>query len=108
MGRALSAAAGASGHQRVLEGQQRQPRGVQAARDSPAHDPAGVHIGDERDLAEARQNPDIGDVSDPQLLRTSRSEIAFDEVRAVVRAACGLCRDWPTPPTHSLKPCCLH
>ena len=46
---ALAATAGSRAHQSVLEGQQRQPRGMEAAGDRPSHDAPGVDVGDESD-----------------------------------------------------------
>ncbi|GAA3798232.1 hypothetical protein GCM10022241_22430 [Micrococcus endophyticus] len=90
---ALAATAGASAQQRALQGQQRQPHGVKAARDSPSHDAPGVDVGDERDVAEPAQDPDVGDVSDPQLVRPLGGEATFHEIRAGVCLSCRAGRD---------------
>ncbi len=46
---ALAASAGAAAHEGVLQGEQRQSRGMKAARDRPSHDAPGVDVGDESD-----------------------------------------------------------
>ena len=82
---ALPAPAGSRAQQCVLESEQGQPRGVEAGRDGPPHDPAGEHVGDERDVAEPCQRAHVGDVSDPQLMWEFGLESAFHEVWAVIR-----------------------
>ena len=90
---ALPATAGSRAQQRVLESQQRQPRGMEGRRDGPPHDLPGADVGDERDVTEACQDPDIGDVSDPELIRALGAELAFHQVRAGIRLPSRLCRD---------------
>ena len=100
---ALPATAGSRAQQCVLEGEQWQPRGVERGRDGPSHDAAGEDVGDERDVAEPAQDPDVGDVSDPQLVRTLSGEAAFDQVRAGIRLTCRSRGDRLAAPPHSLQ-----
>jgi hypothetical protein len=46
--------------------------GVLAGGDSPAQDPAGEHVDDERDIDEPGQGPYIREVRNPQLVGPSR------------------------------------
>ena len=97
------APAGTSAQESVFQGQQRQPSGVERGRDGPAHDLPGADVGDERDVAEARQDPDVGDVSDPQLMRALSGEAAFDQIRPCIWHACRPCGDRLSATAHSLQ-----
>ena len=77
----------------MVEGEQRQSRGVVAGRDGLSHDAPGVDVGDERDIAEPRHRAHVGGVSNPELVRTFSSEAALDEVRAGIRLTCRAGRD---------------
>lgn len=101
--KALPAAGSAGGDQCVLESEQRQPCGAKAARDRPSHDAPGVDIGDERDVAEPGDRAHVGDVSDPQLMRTIRGEAAFHEIRPGIRHASRAGRDRLTAAPNPLQ-----
>ena len=90
MDQTFPAPAGSRAQQRVLQGQQRQPRSVKAARDGPPDDAPGVDVGDESDVAEPAQDPHVGDVSDPELMRAIRGELPLHQVRAGIRLTSGL------------------
>ena len=61
----------------------------QRFRQLPADHAAGEHIDDERGIHPAREGSAVGDVRDPQLVRSGRGEVAFDQVRASVWAVAG-------------------
>lgn len=54
--------------------------------DCPADNSAADHIGDERDVAKPGENPDVGDVRDPELLRAVRDAPPLDQVGTLVNA----------------------
>ena len=90
---ALPAPAGSRAQQCVLESEQGQPRGVEAGRDGPPHDPAGEHVGDERDVAEPCQRAHVGDVSDPQAVRLLCSKAPLGQIREGIGHVSGVCGD---------------
>ena len=47
----------------------------------PPHDPAGVDVNDEGDVDDTTPGGAVGEVGDPQLVGTRRSEVALHEVR---------------------------
>ena len=48
----------------------------------PAHDQAGEDVDDEGHVGHARPGGDIGEVGDPQLVRTGGGEVPVDQVRS--------------------------
>src|SRR5699024_11471507 len=59
----------------------------------PAHDPSRENIRDERGIAEPGRDPDVGDVSDPELIRSGSSEVSLDQIRTTVQATSGARRE---------------
>lgn len=59
-----------------VQGQVRAQRGGAA----PAHDPVGVQVHYERDVAEPGPGRHVGDVGDPALIRAGRGEVALEQV----------------------------
>lgn len=82
--RQVSLIAGA-GPDRVLEGVQSQI-GTQRAGHSPADDATGEQVHHEGDVHETGPCRDVGDVSDPPLIRSCGSEITLDEIPRLVAA----------------------
>jgi hypothetical protein len=64
---------------RHLERIDRQVR-PQRAGGLPAHDHAGEHVDDERDVHPARVGLDVGEVRDPQDVGCRRTEVAVDQI----------------------------
>lgn len=85
-----------------------QPRGAQARRYSPSHDAPGADVGDEPNIAEPGQVPDIGDVSYPQLVRTLGDELTFHQALAGIRLAARLPRHRLTSAAHDVHPSEFH
>ncbi|GLU87241.1 hypothetical protein Kosp01_19870 [Kocuria sp. NBRC 114282] len=46
----------------------------------PAHDPLGEHVQDERDIDESRPGADVGEVRDPDQVRSRRGEVTVQQV----------------------------
>src|SRR5690625_640099 len=63
--------------------------GPQRLRQLPADHAAGEHIDDERGIDPARERAAVGDVRDPQLVRSGRGEVTFDQVRTGVWTVAG-------------------
>src|SRR5699024_1761597 len=63
--------------------------GPQRFRQLPADHAAGEHIDDERGIDPARERAAVRDVRDPQLVRGSRGEVTFDQVRTGVWTVAG-------------------
>ncbi len=77
--------AGPDAHLQRVEGKV----GAQRAGQLPADHPAGVNVDDEGGVDPAGERPAVGDVGDPELVRSGRGEGAFDQVRAQVRPRSG-------------------
>lgn len=71
-----------------LQGVQREV-GTQGLRQLPADHFAGEHVDDVRRIRPAGERPAVGDVSDPQLVRDGRGEVALHQVRRVSGSAPG-------------------
>ena len=61
----------------------------QRLRQLPADHAAGEHIDDERGIQPASEGAAVGDVRNPQLVRSGRGEVTFDQVRTIIRATTG-------------------
>ena len=54
--------------------------GAQRGRDTPAHDPTGEDVDDERHIDETAPGRDIGEVGDPELIGARRRKTAIDPI----------------------------
>src|SRR5699024_10401045 len=73
----------------VLQREQWQRLRVERGCNSPADYSAAEDIGDECDVTEPGENPNVGDVGDPQLLRPVRDELPFHQVGPLVLSGRG-------------------
>src|SRR5699024_12101800 len=77
----------------LLESLQWQCLSAEAGGHCPADDPSRENIRDERGIAEPGRDPDVGDVSDPELIRSGSSEVPLDQIRTTVQADSGARRE---------------
>ena len=83
----VRAAVGRGPRDRLLQRLQRQLPRVHGGGARPADDPPGVHVGDERGVAErAVRHAHVGDVGHVQAVRRLRLELPVHEVGPAVRA----------------------
>lgn len=54
---------------------------VQGIAHGPAHDAPAEHIEHHGEIEKARGRRHVRDVGDPELIRSGRTEVAFDEIR---------------------------
>ena len=70
----------------LLESLQWQCLSAEAGGHCPADDPSRENVCDERGVAEPGRDPDVGDVSDPELIRSGSREVPLDQIRTTVQA----------------------
>src|SRR5699024_10519401 len=70
----------------LLESLQWQCLSAEAGGHCAADDPSRENIRDERGIAEPGRDPDVGDVSDPELMRSGSSEVPLDKIRTTGQA----------------------
>src|SRR5699024_5314617 len=92
----------------VLQREQWQRLRVERGRNRPADYSAAEDIGDERDVTEPGENPNVGDAGDPQLLRPVRDELPAHEVGPLVLSGRGTRGDWLATSADALEASALH
>src|SRR5450756_1905443 len=75
------------GHLEGIEGE----IGARVARGLPADDEAAVGVEDERYVDETRPGAHVGEVGEPEAVRSLGGEVALDEVGRPRRRLVGLC-----------------
>ncbi len=74
----------------------------------PAHDATAEHVGDEGDVDDAGPRRAVGEVADPELVRSSRAEVALDEVGAAHVAQVRMGREALLRPRGAADPQAIH
>ncbi len=77
--------------------------GPQMGLHRPADDSAAPRVQHDREIEEARPRRDVGDVSDPETIRSRDDEVAGNQVRRGSRVTIAHCRERPLSPRHALQ-----